>query len=38
MKNPEKVIAYVVEWLRSYAEQSGMKGFVVVSLEASIQP
>ena len=29
MKNPEKVIAYVVEWLRSYAEQSGMKGFVV---------
>ena len=29
MKNPEKVIAHIVEWLQSYAEQSGMKGFVV---------
>ena len=29
MKNSEKVIAHIVEWLQSYAEQSGMKGFVV---------
>ena len=29
MKNPEKVIAHIVEWLQSYTEKSDMKGFVV---------
>jgi NAD+ synthase len=27
--NAEKVIQYIVEWLDSYCEQSGLKGFVV---------
>ena len=29
MKSPEKVIDHIVEWLKSYAQKSGMNGFVV---------
>lgn len=29
MKSPEKVIDHIVNWLRSYADNSGMNGFVV---------
>lgn len=29
MKNPEKVTAHIVSWLKTYATQSGMNGFVV---------
>ena len=29
MKSPEKVIEYIVNWLKSYSEKSGMNGFVV---------
>ena len=29
MKNPEKVVEHIVEWLNSYALESNMKGFVV---------
>lgn len=29
MKSPEKVIEHIVSWLKTYATQSGMQGFVV---------
>ena len=29
MKNPEKVVEHIVEWLKSYALESNMNGFVV---------
>ncbi|MGB2153263.1 MAG: hypothetical protein ACPHVX_04810, partial [Flavobacteriaceae bacterium] len=29
MKSPEKVIDHIINWLRSYADNSGMNGFVV---------
>jgi len=29
MKSPEKVITHIVSWLREYAEQTKMKGFVI---------